>query len=85
MTGAPSLSQEGAQEAPPGQDDQLFTDASQVLELSGGSMTQTLFFKALTGAGYNQVQVSQRLRADPRLSFRGMDVYLVNHKDGKLQ
>lgn len=80
----PLGSPEGAPEDPPeedvhhvGQEGQLFVDAANILEINGGSMTQVLFFKALMGLGYNQQQASTLLRADERLSFRGMDVSLV--------
>ena len=61
----------------PRPEDQLFVDAANILEVNGGSMTQVLFFKALTGEGYNQAQASRLLRADARFSFCGMDVWLV--------
>jgi len=65
------------QDNPPDPEDQLFAEAARLLEVNGGAMEQRLFFEALVGFGYNQVQASQMLREDSRLSFRGMDVSSV--------
>jgi len=63
--------------------DQLFKDAREILEANGDTMEQVLLFKGLVGVGYNQAQAGPLLRADPRLSFRGMDVsYIGAHNCG---
>ena len=69
-----SKGSEGVHPVYPVSEDQLFVDASRLLEINGGSMEQRLFFSALTNIGYNQQQARGILRADSRLAFRGMDV-----------
>ncbi|GAH32547.1 unnamed protein product, partial [marine sediment metagenome] len=69
---------EAVQGVPLEVDDPLFTEAANILEVNGGSMTQALFFKALHGSGYHLGQASLMLRADKRFAFRGMDVSLVS-------
>lgn len=61
----------------PDQEDQLFIDAANILEVHGGSMEQQALFNLLHRMGYHLGQASLTLRGSPRFVFRGMDVNLV--------
>ncbi|MCW3988824.1 MAG: phage/plasmid primase, P4 family [Candidatus Bathyarchaeota archaeon] len=63
-------------EIPCDHEDQLFTDAIEILEENGGCMPQRGLFRALVDGGYTVETANQALRGDRRFIFMGMDAKL---------
>lgn len=60
-----------------GYDAELISKAESVLKLNSGRMKQAAFWVHLEKVGYEREKIEFKLRSNPRFSFIGMDVKLV--------